>query len=46
MNSFDVLIVGGSAAGLSCALMLGSTMGKPCAEGTEVGLITNTKSTE
>ena len=44
MNSFDVLIVGGSAAGLSCALILGSAMGKPFAEGKKVGIITHQKS--
>ncbi len=44
MNSFDVLIIGGSAAGLSCALILGSAKGKPFAEGKRIGIITHQKS--
>lgn len=35
----DVLIIGAGAAGMSCALVLGSAKNKPCAEGKRVGLI-------
>ena len=40
---FDVLILGGSAAGLSCALILGSAKGKPFAEGKRIGIIAHQK---
>lgn len=40
----DVLILGGSAAGLSCALILGSAKGKPFADGKKIGIITHQKS--
>ena len=40
---FDVLILGGSAAGLSCALILGSAKGKQFAEGKKIGIITHQK---
>lgn len=36
---FDALIVGGGAAGLSCALILGSGLSKPFCQGKKVGLI-------
>lgn len=36
---FDALIVGGGAAGLSCALVLGSALSKPYCENKKVGLI-------
>lgn len=36
---FDVLIIGGGAAGLSCALVLGSAMEKPYAENKKAGII-------
>lgn len=40
---FDVLIVGGSAAGVSCALILGSAHNKPYALGKTVGILTHQK---
>lgn len=40
---FDVLIIGGSAAGLSCALILGSAKGKPFAEGKKIGIVAHQK---
>lgn len=40
---FDVLIVGGSAAGVSCALVLGSAHNKPYALGRKVGILTHQK---
>lgn len=43
MKNFDVLIIGGSAAGLSSALILGSAIGKPFAEGKKIGIITHQK---
>ena len=36
---YDVLIVGGGAAGMSCALVLGSAKPKPFAENKHIGLI-------
>lgn len=36
---FDALIIGGGAAGLSCALVLGSALSKPYCENKKVGLI-------
>ncbi len=36
---FDVLIVGGGAAGISCALVLGSALEKPFAENKKAGII-------
>lgn len=44
MSSFDVLIIGGSAAGLSCALILGSAIKKPFAENKKIGIVTHQKS--
>ena len=43
MNSFDTLIIGGSAAGLSCALILGSAVNKPFAANKNVGIIAHQK---
>ncbi len=40
---FDTLIVGGGAAGMSCALVLGSGLSKPFAEGRRVGIIMHQK---
>lgn len=39
----DTLIIGGGAAGLSCALILGSALEKPFAEGKTVAIITHQK---
>ena len=39
-----VLIIGGGAAGLSCALILGSAVNKPFATGKKIGIITHQKS--
>ena len=36
---FDVLIVGGGAAGMSCALVLGSAKSKPFAEEKRIGIV-------
>ncbi|WP_299108998.1 NAD(P)-binding domain-containing protein [uncultured Winogradskyella sp.] len=41
--NFDALIIGGGAAGLSCALVLGSAKNKPFAEGKRIGIITHQK---
>jgi thioredoxin reductase len=41
---FDVLILGGSAAGMSCALVLGSAKNKPFATDKKVGIIMHQKS--
>ena len=38
---FDVLIVGGGASGLSCALILGSAKNKPFAADKQIGIITH-----
>jgi len=43
MNSFDVLIIGGGAAGMSCALVLGSAMNKPFANDKIIGIIMHQK---
>ncbi|AVR44621.1 pyridine nucleotide-disulfide oxidoreductase [Christiangramia fulva] len=40
---FDVLIIGGGAAGISCALVLGSAMEKPYAENKKAGIILHQK---
>ncbi|WAC00802.1 FAD-dependent oxidoreductase [Lacinutrix neustonica] len=39
----DTLIIGGGAAGLSCALVLGSALEKPFAEGKTVAILTHQK---
>jgi thioredoxin reductase len=41
--TFDALIIGGGAAGLSCALVLGSAKIKPFAEGKRIGIVTHQK---
>lgn len=40
---YDVLIIGGGAAGMSCALVLGSSHDKPYAKGKSVGIIMHQK---
>jgi len=44
MDAFDVLIVGGSAAGLSCSLILGSAVDKPFAKNKKIGVVAHQKS--
>lgn len=39
MIDFDVLIIGGGAAGMSCALVLGSGLSKPFGENKKVGVV-------
>ncbi|MGY5849211.1 FAD-dependent oxidoreductase [Salegentibacter sp. F14] len=41
--NFDVLIIGGGAAGMSCALILGSALDKDFARDKKVGIITHQK---
>ncbi|MFP4844279.1 NAD(P)-binding domain-containing protein [Winogradskyella sp. PE311] len=41
--NYDVLIIGAGAAGLSCALVLGSAKDKAFAEGKQIGIITHQK---
>lgn len=41
---FDALIIGGGAAGLSCALVLGSAKEKPFAKDKKIGIIVHQKS--
>ena len=41
--SYDVLIIGGGAAGISCALVLGSAKDKPFAVDKSIGIITHQK---
>jgi len=41
---FDVLIIGGGAAGLSCALVIGSGLDKPLAENRKAGIFLHQKS--
>lgn len=40
---YDVLIIGAGAAGMSCALVLGSAIGKPFATDKRIGIITHQK---
>jgi thioredoxin reductase len=40
---YDVLIIGGGAAGMSCALVLGSAKGKAFAKDKNIGIITHQK---
>lgn len=40
---FDALIIGGGAAGLSCALVLGSAKNKPFAKDKQIAIITHQK---
>jgi thioredoxin reductase len=40
---FDVLIVGGGVSGVSCALIIGSALKRPYAEGKKVGIFTHQK---
>ncbi len=40
---FDVLIVGGGVSGVSCALIIGSALNRPYAEGKKVGIFTHQK---
>lgn len=42
-QSFDVLIIGGGAAGMSCALVLGSAKNKPFAADKTIGIIMHQK---
>lgn len=42
--SFDALIIGAGAAGLSCALVLGSAKEKPFAKDKKIGIIAHQKS--
>lgn len=41
--NFDVLIIGGGAAGMSCALVLGSAKSKPFAADKNIGIIMHQK---
>ncbi len=41
--TFDVLIIGGGAAGMSCALVLGSAKPKPFASSKTIGIIVHQK---
>ncbi|MDT0553672.1 FAD-dependent oxidoreductase [Urechidicola vernalis] len=41
--TYDVLIIGGGAAGLSCAIMLGSAITQPYAKDKSIGIITHQK---
>jgi len=41
--TFDVLILGGGAAGMSCALVLGSAKSKPFAQDKKIGIIIHQK---
>lgn len=42
---FDVLIIGGGVSGVSCALIIGSALKRPYAEGKKAGIFTHQKST-
>lgn len=41
---FDALIIGGGASGMQCALVLGSALSKPYAQGKNVGIILHQRS--
>ncbi len=41
---FDALIIGGGVSGMQCALVLGSGLSKPYAQGKKVGIITHQRS--
>lgn len=41
--TYDVLIIGGGTAGLSCAIMLGSAITQPYAKDKTIGIITHQK---
>ena len=43
MKDFDVLVIGGGAAGMSCALVLGTGLEKSYAKGRKVGIIMHQK---
>ncbi|GLB53114.1 pyridine nucleotide-disulfide oxidoreductase [Neptunitalea chrysea] len=43
MISFDALVIGGGAAGMQCAIMLGSALNKPFAKNKKVGIIMHQK---
>ena len=43
METFDVLIIGGGAAGMSCALVLGSAHKKPFASNKRIGIVMHQK---
>ena len=40
---FDALIIGGGAAGMSCALVLGSAYKRPYVENKRIGVFTHQK---
>src|SRR4051812_38456996 len=42
---FDVLIIGGGVSGVSCALIIGSALQRPYAEGKKAGIFTHQKAT-
>jgi len=42
---FDVLIIGGGVSGVSCALIIGSALKRPYAEGRKAGILTHQKAT-
>lgn len=41
--TFDALIIGGGAAGMSCALVLGSAVNKPYAANKQIGIVMHQK---
>jgi len=41
--NFDALIIGGGAAGMSCALVLGSSINKPYAVNKQIGIVLHQK---
>lgn len=46
MTDFDVLILGGGAAGMQCALVLGSGLNKPFAADKKVGIVMHQKASD